>query len=119
MIRKNKKFIDPRYFMDEKMERPLNEGKDVGGALHQTLLQNNAKDPDTAMDLEDLFGANGFVWAMLREWGVSDEEIQQYGIPQKQEFYDNAGGQIASESGDIVRWAKTGMRGQDKIYIDL
>jgi len=50
MIRKNKKFIDPRYFMDEKME--LNEGlKDYikSNAIHSSIpagslmnvLQNN------------------------------------------------------------------------------
>ena len=103
----------------EELQAVLNEGKDVGGAVHHTLVQNRAQSPETAMDLAELFGDNGLVWAMLREWGISDKEIQQYGLPQKQEFYNSNGGRLASQSGDIVHWAKTGMRGQDKIYLDL
>jgi len=110
MIRKNKKFIDPRYFMDEKLERPLNEG--IGPQEHATLiaamplaleqqLKNSTASRTTGMEVDVLFNSSaGVVWKMLKSagWKVSGDDIRQGGSP----FY-KLGNKIDLPSGGYVQ----------------
>ena len=93
MRRKNTKFIDPRYFMDEKMERVLNEG--YGPQEHATLtaampaalvkqLQDSATSRTTGIEVNALFNSSdGVVWRMLEDagWEVSSDFISRAGHP--------------------------------------
>jgi hypothetical protein len=81
MIRKNKKFIDPRYFMDEKME--LREGAIGGARPHEQALQRQLRDaeatsPEQAIRAKEIFDSrNGTLWAALESGGIDPREIQR------------------------------------------
>ena len=109
MIRKNKKFIDPRYFMDEKMERVLNEvsiGPDNPNALLQAVERHLNQSSNLAQGQEgiradELFNTDkGYVWKALEAAGHSPDRLQ-YMQNQVREFYI-AGQQIAMPSGGYV-----------------
>ena len=108
MIRKNKKFIDPRYFMDEKMERPLNEasiGPDNPNALLQAVERHLNQSRDVAqrhgIRADELFNTDkGFVWKALEQAGHSPDRLQHM-KSQVSEFY-KAGNQIELPDGSYV-----------------
>jgi hypothetical protein len=120
MIRKNKKFIDPRYFMNEKMERILNEEVQdpLGAALYRQLIRNQAQRPEMAVDVGELFDdETGLVWQELAQMGAGEEEIQRM-KGQKSEYYHSKSGKSSNVDGDIYEWVRVGMPGNDKIYLD-
>jgi len=123
IFRKNKKRIDPRYFLDETTYRDLNENVSdpVGAALHTQLVNNRAQSPETAMDVGELFDSEkGLVWQELATMGADEDLINRL-KGQKEEYYNKGGGggiNIASD-GRSYKWAAVGMSGEDKIYLDV
>ena len=73
MIRKNKKFIDPRYFMDEKMETALNEAleitpEDFATKVHQALYDETAEE-------QPVFHQTDAYGVVAKALGVETQEI--------------------------------------------
>ena len=55
-LRKNKKFIDPRYFMDEKIELTENQKHKIKTLLEQEIANGNQINEGVLQDLAKKFG---------------------------------------------------------------
>ena len=115
MIRKNKKFIDPRYFMDEKME--LTEGALGGGRPHEQALQRQLMDaeatsPEQAIRAKEIFDLqNGTLWAALESGGVDPRQIQRIQKSFMQKYTVGAEGPLPDG-----KWVIGGTPNRETIY---
>ena len=73
MIRKNKKFIDPRYFMNEKME-PLDEIITTAAAMARADAVRNPTGSEEGVSYSNQITVDGWVDEILEEWALDEDE---------------------------------------------
>ena len=145
-IRKNKKRIDPRYFLHEttyrdeideqygaappRFLRPEQAKKYLAKAIYMTLRDNRAYDAASAMSLEGLIGGgnNSAVVRYLKEFGLDDKGIK-VAMDQRSEYIRGAGASrppvIPRPTGDdtapseweVLKYAKTAT-GDQGVYME-
>ena len=119
-IRKNKKRIDPRYFLHETTHRGLEEGAIGGASPHEQALQRQLVDaeatsPEQAIRAKEIFDLqNGTLWATLESGGIDPRQIQRIQRSFMQRYTIGAEGSLPDG-----KWVIAGEPNRETIYAEL